>query len=433
MNKLLLKGGKLIDPLSKKKEEKDLLIEDEKIVEIGEDLQVVGAQVIDVKGKVITPGFVDIHVHLREPGFEYKETIESGSKAAAKGGFTTIVAMPNTNPVIDNPSLVSSVLTKGKEASVNVHQIGAITKGSLGKELAEIGSMKEAGIVAISDDGHSVMDSQIMKLGLEYAKNFDLPVIVHCEDKNLAGDGAVHEGYYSTVTGLTPIPSSAEDVIVARDISLAEESGAKLHIAHISTKGAVGLVRQAKKRGVDVTCEVTPHHFSLTDEAITSFDSNTKMNPPLRSAEDVEAIKEGLRDGTIDVIATDHAPHSKEEKDVEYNYAPFGITGLETALGLVITELVKEGVLSLEKAIEKLTVGPAKVLGLDKGTLEVGKDADLTIIDLDKKWTVDPQKFLSKGKNTPFSGVELQGEVVTTIVGGKVVYRAEKQGIGDKG
>ncbi len=428
MNKLLLKNGKLINLEDKVRENKDILIINNKIAQVGEDLAVDDAQIVDLAGKVIAPGLIDIHVHLREPGFEHKETIETGTKAAAKGGFTSVACMPNTKPVIDKESLVRSVLSIAKEdARVNLYPIGAITKESKGEELAEIGSMNEAGAVAISDDGHSVMNAEVMRLALEYASDFDLPVIVHCEDKNLAGQGVVHQGYYSTITGLNPIPASAEDVIVARDISLAEETGAKLHIAHISTKGSVELVRQAKKRGVNVSCEATPHHFTLTDEEITAFDTATKVNPPLRSEEDVKAIKEGLQDGTIDVIATDHAPHAVEEKDVEYNYAPFGISGIETALGLVITQLVKPGILSLEEAITKLTINPAEVLGLDKGRIEVGRVADLTVIDLEKEWKVEPKDFISKGKNTPFAGFKLTGQAVMTIVGGEIVYKSSDE------
>ncbi|OCL27905.1 dihydroorotase [Orenia metallireducens] len=426
MSKLLLKGGKIIDSVQGSKTG-DILIIDNKIAKIGKDLVAEDAKIINVKGKVISPGLIDIHVHLREPGFEHKETIETGTKSAAKGGFTSVACMPNTDPVIDNQTLVEGLLSIAKrDGVVNVYPIGAITKGSRGKELAEIANMREAGIVAISDDGHPVMNAEMMRLALDYSKDFDLTIISHCEDKNLAGDGVVNQGYYSTITGLNPISSSSESVMVGREILLAEETGAKVHIAHISTKESVELVRQAKKRGVKVTCEVTPHHFTLTDEVITSFDTNTKMNPPLRSVEDVEAIKEGLKDGTIDVIATDHAPHAEEEKDVEYNYAPFGIVGLETALGLVITELVEPGILTLEDAIAKLTINPAKVIGVDKGKLEVGKDADITIIDIDNEWEVKTEELVSKSKNTPFVGFNLKGRAVMTIVGGKIVYSSDK-------
>ena len=424
MNNLLLKNATVVSPGDNLKEELDILIKDDKIKKIAEDISDSKAEkVIDLTGKIITPGFIDLHVHLREPGFTHKEDIITGTKAAARGGFTTVVAMPNTNPIIDKAPLVNSILTKAEQKGVvNVEQIGAITQNSQGQKLAEIGLMKEAGIVAISDDGRSVMDSEVMRLGLKYAKNFDLPVIVHCEDENLAADGVVHEGYYSTITGLGAIPATAENVIVARDIYLAEETGAKLHIAHISTKGAVDLVRQAKARGVDVTCEVTPHHFCLTAEAITDYDTATKVNPPLRSEADVAAIKAGLKDGTIDAIATDHAPHAREEKEQEYDLAPFGISGLETAFALVNQELIQTGILSLEEAIAKLTIEPAKILGKKEQKLEPGSKADLTVADLEQEWRVKPEEFYSKGKNTPFKEEKLTGDIEMTIVAGEIVY-----------
>ena len=424
MKKLLIKGGKVVSPADDLNEELDLLVVDGKVTEVAEEIDASEAEVIDATGKIVTPGLIDMHVHLREPGFEHKEDIKSGTESAAAGGFTSVACMPNTEPVVDNATVVNYINDKAKiNAKVNVFPIGSITKGLEGKELAEIGFMKEAGIVAISDDGETVMNSELMKLALEYVKAFDLPVISHCEDKTLTENGVVHEGYYSTVTGLDAIPAAAEDIIVARDIRLAEMTGTPLHIAHVSTKRAVELVRDAKARGVQVTAEVTPHHFTLTDEAITTFDTNTKVNPPLRSSEDVTAIKEGLADGTIDVIATDHAPHAWEEKDVEYDYAPFGIAGLETALPLVITELVKPEVLSLEEAIEKLTVNPAQILSLNKGSLTVGEDADITVIDLDQEYEVDANKFYSKGKNSPFIGEVLGGRAVATIVNGKLVMK----------
>lgn len=424
MKKLLIKGGKVVSPADDLNEELDLLVVDGKVTEVAEEIDAPEAEVIDATGKIVTPGLIDMHVHLREPGFEHKEDIKSGTESAAAGGFTSVACMPNTEPVVDNATVVNYINDKAKiNAKVNVFPIGSITKGLEGKELAEIGFMKEAGIVAISDDGETVMNSELMKLALEYVKAFDLPVISHCEDKTLTENGVVHEGYYSTVTGLDAIPAAAEDIIVARDIRLAEMTGTPLHIAHVSTKRAVELVRDAKARGVQVTAEVTPHHFTLTDEAITTFDTNTKVNPPLRSSEDVTAIKEGLADGTIDVIATDHAPHAWEEKDVEYDYAPFGIAGLETALPLVITELVKPEVLSLEEAIEKLTINPAQILSLNKGRLTVGEDADITVIDLDQEYEVDANKFYSKGKNSPFIGEVLGGRAVATIVNGKLVMK----------
>jgi len=425
MSKLLLSGARVVDPEQEAIIEQDVLIVGNKIEKIADNISRDGVKKIDLSDKLILPGLIDLHVHLREPGFKHKETIATGTEAAAKGGFTSVVCMPNTNPVLDSEPLIESVVKRSKEQGVvNVFPVGAITKGSQGEELAEIGSMNEAGIVAISDDGNPVMNSEMMRLALQYASDFDLPVISHCEDENLAGTGVVHEGYYSTITGLDPIPASAEETMVARDICLAQETDSHVHIAHISTKGAVQLVREAKAKGVPVTCEVTPHHFSLTDRAITSFNTATKVNPPLRSKEDVAAIKEGLKDGTIDVIATDHAPHAGSEKDVEYDYAPFGISGLETALGLVITELINPGILSWTDAVSKLTSNPGDLLGLERGRLEEGALADLIVIDPEQSWEVVPEEFASKGKNTPFAGVELTGQNLLTIVDGEIVYNA---------
>ncbi|SKA02455.1 dihydroorotase [Selenihalanaerobacter shriftii] len=424
MKRLLIKGGRVISPADGLNDKLDILIVDGKIAEISEEIEDAQAEMINALDKIVTPGLIDMHVHLREPGFEHKETIESGTKSAAAGGFTSVACMPNTNPVVDNATVVDSIMDRTKaNAKVNVFPIGSITKELAGEELAEIGFMAEAGIVAVSDDGKTVKDSSLMRLALEYVKAFDLPVITHCEDETLVKEGVVNEGYYSTITGLPGIPTAAEEIMVARDIRLAEMTNTPLHIAHVSTKGAVEIIRAAKQRGVEVTAEVTPHHFTLTDEEITTFDTNIKVNPPLRSAEDVEAIKEGLVDGTIDVIATDHAPHAWEEKDVEFNYAPFGISGLETALSLVITELVKPGILTIEEAIEKLTINPAQVLNIDKGRLEVEKEADLTVIDLDEKYRVDIDKFYSKGKNTPFANQKLYGKPMLTIVNGKQVMK----------
>ena len=423
MSKLLLTGAKVVDPTANEMKQQDVLLADDKIIEIAADIEAQDAEVIDVSDKLIVPGLVDMHVHLREPGYEHKETIATGTQAAAKGGFTSLACMPNTNPVLDKETLIEGLNKKiAADGVVKVHPIGAITKASQGQELAEIGSMQEAGIVAISDDGNPVMNSEIMRLALRYAGDFDLPVISHCEDENLSGDGVVNEGYYSTVTGLDPIPASSEEVMVARDICLARETNSPVHIAHISTKGAVQLVRDAKKQGVPVTCEATPHHFSLTDEAITSFSTATKVHPPLRSKADVQAIKEGLQDGTIDVIATDHAPHAEEEKDVEYDYAPFGISGLETAVGLINTELIEPGVLSWQEAVAKLTTNPAAILGLDSGKLEEGARADLSVIDPSYRWEVKPEEFVSKGKNTPFAEQELKGQNIMTIVDGEIVF-----------
>lgn len=424
MKRLLIKNGKVVSPADGLNEELDILVVDGQIEKIASELEENEAEVIDAAGWVVTPGLIDMHVHLREPGFEHKETIKTGTEAAAAGGFTSIACMPNTNPVIDNASIVNSVINKANfEGKVNLFHIGSITKGLEGEELAEIGYMKEAGIVGISDDGETVMNSELMRLALDYVTAFDIPVITHAEDQVLSGDGVVNEGYYSTVTGLDPIPAAAEDIIVARDIRLAELTNAPLHIAHVSTKRAVEMVRAAKERGLQVTAEATPHHFTLTDESIVTFDTNTKVNPPLRSEEDVAAIKEGLADGTIDVIATDHAPHAFEEKNVEYNHAPFGISGLETALSLVITELVKPGIISLEEAIEKLTINPAQILNLDGGRLKEGSRADITVLDLDEEHEVNVEKFYSKGKNSPFDGFKLSGGAKVTIVNGEIVMK----------
>ncbi|HCJ66150.1 MAG TPA: dihydroorotase [Elusimicrobia bacterium] len=423
--KLLVKSGRVIDPASKTNRITDILVEDSKIVSIGKpsaiSQQPSAIKVIDAKGKIVIPGLIDMHTHLREPGHEEEETIATGTRAAAKGGITTVCCMPNTHPVIDDQTTVEFILLKAKnEGVVNVLPIGAITKGSLGEELSEIGELKKAGIVAISDDGETVMNSLIMRRALEYAKMFDLPVISHCEDKNLSKDGAMNEGYYSTILGLHGIPKEAEEAMVARDIILAELTSGHLHIAHISTAGSVELIRQAKKRGIRVTCETAPQYFTLTEEKVSQFDTNTKVNPPLRTKEDVEAIKKGLTDGTIDCIATDHAPHTEEEKNKEYDLAPFGIIGLETLLSLVVTELVNKKIISLMEAIAKVTINPAQVLKLNSGQLKPGSPADITIVDLNKKWKVE--NFVSKSKNSPFLGWQVTGKVVNTIVNGKIVY-----------
>ncbi len=422
--KRLIKGGRLIDPAGGIDEISDLLIEGGKVTAVGRKISPQGAEVIEAQGKVVVPGLVDMHVHLREPGREDEETIHTGTRAAARGGFTSVACMPNTSPVIDNQGTVKFIYSQaGKTGIVSVFPIGSITKGRKGKELAEIGELKESGVVAISDDGSPVENPELMRRALEYAKMFDLPVISHCEDRNLSGEGVMHEGYFSTLLGLTGIPAAAEEVMVARDLELAELSGGFLHLAHVSTARAVEMVRQAKLRGIKVTCETAPHYFSLTAEAVKDFDTNTKMNPPLRTEEDVAAIKEGLKDGTIDVIATDHAPHTIVEKEVEYNLAPFGIIGLETALPLVLTRLVEEKVLTLSQAITRMSLNPAQVLRLDKGTLSVGAAADITIIDLDKKLTVKADELESRSKNSPFLGWKLRGAAIMTIVGGEIVMR----------
>jgi dihydroorotase len=420
----VIQGGHILDP-GRFNAAGDLLIDQGKIVAIGRQVNVpAGATVVSAKGRLVVPGFVDLHVHFREPGFEYKETIQSGAASAVAGGFTTVCCMPNTNPVNDNQAITEFMLERARAAGLaNVLPIGAITKGSDGKELAEIGDLRRAGCVAISDDGKPVMNSLVMRRAMEYALAFDIPVVDHCEDLHLAEGGCMNEGLISTELGLPGIPAAAEDVMVARNVSLAELTGARLHLAHISTVGSVRMVREAKARGIKVTAEACPHHFTLTEEVVRGFNTLAKMNPPLRTWQDVQAIKEGLRDGTIDVIATDHAPHATQEKQQGFTEAPFGIVGLETALALTLA-LVEEGILSLESAIEKLSAAPARAFGLSKGTLAVGADADIAIIDPQAQWEVDPAKFRSKSRNTPFAGWKVKGLVTTTVVGGRVVFEA---------
>lgn len=422
--KLVIRGGWIIDPAQQINKKADILLAEGKIAAIGEGLSAADAQVIDATGKYVVPGLIDMHVHLRDPGLEAKEDIYTGTRSAAMGGFTSVACMPNTRPVIDNISGIGYVQNRAQSAgAVNVYPIGAITKGSEGKELAEIGDMVQAGAVAVSDDGKPVSNAQVMRLAFEYAKMFDIPVIAHSEDLYLAEGGQMHEGYVSTVLGLKGIPAAAEEVMIARDCLLAEYTGGRLHVAHVSTAGAVEIIRRAKARGVKVTAEVTPHHLTLTDEAVRGFDTNTKVNPPLRGTADIAALIAGLKDGTIDSIATDHAPHAFEEKDVEYRYAPFGISGLETAVPLVLQALVHSGEMKLEEVVAAMTLQPARILGLDKGTLETGKDADVTILDPAFEHTLDPQRFVSKGKNSPYGGRQVKGRVVATIVAGEVVMQ----------
>ena len=422
-------GGHVIDP-GRFNGMADVLIDEGRIVAVGPHLKPSpGATKIDARGRLVLPGFVDLHVHFREPGFEYKESIQSGAAAAVAGGFTSVCCMPNTNPVNDNQAITEFMLDRARAAGLaNVFPIGAITKGSEGKELAEIGDLRRAGCVAISDDGKPVMNSLVMRRAMEYALAFDVPVVDHCEDLHLAEGGCMNEGAISTELGLPGMPAAAEDVMVARNVALAELTGARLHLAHISTEGSVRMVREAKSRGLKVTAEACPHHFTITEETVRGYNTYAKMNPPLRTWKDVQAIKDGLRDGTIDVIATDHAPHASQEKQLGFTEAPFGIVGLETALSLTFA-LIDEGVLSLESAVDKLSTAPAKVFGLAKGTLAVGADADVAIVDQQEQWEVDPAKFRSKSRNTPFAGWKVKGRVTTTIVGGRVVFeagRAEK-------
>ncbi|MDR3561065.1 MAG: dihydroorotase [Negativicutes bacterium] len=422
--KLLLKGGRIIDPSQKIDKIADLLIDGSRIAGVGEGLTDSDAQVLDATGMVVAPGLVDMHVHLREPGHEAKEDFASGTRAAAAGGFTTVACMPNTRPVVDNSVLVNGLIRRAElEGLVNVKVIGALTKGQEGKELAEIGDMLQAGAVAISDDGHYVDSARLLRTGLEYAGMFGGVIISHAEDETLAGDGFMHEGAVSAMLGLRGRPTVSEDIAVARDLMLAEYTDCRIHIAHVSTKGAVELIRQAKARGVKVTAEATPHHLTLTDEAVVDFDPATKVNPPLRSADHVAAVVDGLKDGTLDILVTDHAPHAFEEKDVEFRYAPSGFAGLETSLGVVLTALYHSGAFSLSEIIERMAVAPARIFALEAGSLKIGSPADIVIFDPDAEWTVDSSKFYTRGKCTPFEGKTLKGRAVATIAGGRLVMR----------
>lgn len=421
---LAIAGGRVIDPESKTDRIADIFIRDGMIKRIERPKGRVQAKdVIDARGKMVVPGLIDMHAHLREPGREDEETIYSGSCAAVAGGYTSICCMPNTHPPIDNQETVKFVYQKAKDAKCKIYCTGCISKDRKGEELTEIYDLVQAGVVAISDDGRPVENSQVFRNALEYSRMFGLPVISHCEDLSLSSNGVMHEGFVSTSLGMCGIPSIAEEIAVARDLKLAEFTNSRIHIAHVSTEGSVDLIRQAKKKGVKVTCEATPHHFTLTHETIRTFDTNAKVNPPLRTKRDTEAIKRGLKDGTIDCIATDHAPHSIEEKEVEFDFAPPGLVGLETALGLVITELIDKGILSWTQAIARLTVNPARILNLREGRIKVGLKADITVIDPKASWVVKPAKFQSKSKNSPFGGRKLKGKVLYTIVEGKVTYR----------
>jgi len=435
--KILIKGGKIIDPTNLLDcEVLDLLIVDDKIACIRKSISVESVEVIDAKGLVVTPGLIDMHVHLREPGQEYKETIQTGTRSAAKGGFTSILAMANTNPVPDSSLVIKDILSCIKDqAVINVFLAGSVTMGLRGDNLVNITELVEAGAIALSDDGKPVMNSQIMRDALLGCKNYthhpssliphplhNIPIISHCEWIDDKYEGWVmNKGAVSERLGVIGIPNSAEYRMVARDVKLAEDTGGHIHIAHVSTAESVELIREAKKKGVNVTAEATPHHFTLTDEAVEIYSANAKMNPPLRSREDVEAVIEGLKDGTIDIIATDHAPHAENEKAKGLKEAPFGIVGLETCLSLVITRLVNEKHLTLFEAIKKLTVNPAKILNLNKGTLSEGADADITIIDINKEFIVDPTRFESKGRNTPFAGWKLKGLPMMTMKMGEIL------------
>lgn len=421
MAHLLLKNGRLIDPAKGRDETVDLQVVDGHIERLGSNLSASGAQVIDLKGKIIAPGFIDMHVHFREPGFEYKETVATGCAAAAAGGFTAVCCMPNTNPPIDDEAVVRFVRDRGRMALggvVDVHPIGAVTAGRKGEHLAPLAELSEAGVVGFSDDGDPVHDAEIMRRALEYSAMFDRPIIQHAQDLPLTRGGVMHEGAVSTALGLPGMPGIAEDLMVARDLQLVEYTGGRYHVAHVSTAATVQLVREARVRNLPVSCEVTPHHFTLIDEAVRGYDSNTKMNPPLRPRSDLEGVLEGLRDGTIEVIATDHAPHSFDEKQVEFPAAPFGIVGLETALGLVLTELFYKHVLSLQQIIEKLSLHPRRILGLPPVAIEEGAAANLTIFDPAVEWVVSPELFRSRSRNTPFGGMRLKGRPVGIINNG---------------
>ena len=401
----------------------DIRIESGRIAELGAGLKGDG---VDCAGLTVFPGLIDMHVHLREPGFEKKEDIASGSAAAVKGGFTQICCMPNTKPVTDNKVVVSYIKNRAKEVGLcKVHPIGAITEGQKGETLAAIGAMKAAGAVAISEDGKSVPSTKIMANAMLYAADFGLKCLCHCEDASLVDGGVVHEGYYSTLTGLKGSIRAAEDIVIAREICLAESLALPVHICHVSTYSGVQLIREAKARGVQVTAETCPHYFTLTDEVIASFDTNTKVNPPIREEKDRLAIVEGLKDGTLDCIVTDHAPHHFDDKNVEYALAAFGISGLETSFALSYTQLVRSGALTLPELAEKMSAAPARILGLEGGAIEEGAPADLTIADLGEKWTVDPAQFVSKGKNTPFADREVYGKVKYTLVDGEIRYREQ--------
>ena len=421
--KELIKGGEVV--FADGTEVCDILVDGSKIEKIGKNLDGKGCEVIDASGKTVFPGIIDMHVHLREPGFEGKEDIESGSRAAVAGGVTQVCCMPNTNPVCDNAVVVRYILSRAKEVGLcKVRPIGAITKGEQGETLSDIGKMAKEGAVALSDDGRSVMNSLIMRRGMEYASGFNLKCLCHCEDASLVDGGVVNEGKNSTLTGLKGSPRAAEDIMIARDISLAESLDVPVHICHVSTYSGVDIIRSAKKRGVKVTAETCPHYFILTDDVIDDFDTFTKVNPPLREEKDRKAIIEGLRDGTLDCIVTDHAPHGRKDKEVEYNLAVFGISGIETSFALSYTYLVKSGILSLSQLSVLMAKHPAEILNLEGGEIREGGVADLSVIDLNAKYVIDGQKFLSKGKNTPFNGFEVYGKVLLTLVDGDVKYRA---------
>lgn len=426
MERLIIKGGHVIDPASGLDGLYNIYIMSGRIASVkpaqADTTEAVpGVEVLDCSGKIIVPGFIDVHAHLREPGYEYKETLQTGAEAAAAGGYTTVFCMANTMPVNDTASVTRYILDRAKGAPVNILPVGAVSMGQKGERLAEMWELKNAGCVAVSDDGRPVEDISLMRKALEYSKTIGIPVISHAEDLTLAREGVMNEGFVSTRMGLKGIPNAAEDVMVARDIMLAGLTGGRLHIAHVSTKGAVGLIREAKKKGLNISAEATPHHLTLTDEAVEGYNTNVKMNPPLRDLSDVEALIAGLKDSTIDMIATDHAPQSVIEKDVEFDKAANGVVGLETAFSACHT-LVEKGFMTLNELIARMTSGPAKAFGIDTGSLKVGSAADITVIDLNKQWTVDAARLKSKSKNTAFAGVTFKAKVVKTIREGRVVF-----------
>ncbi len=425
MGAILIRGGRVIDPANGVDGIMDVLIEDGHISRVGEALKLPkGGELVEAEGRLVVPGLIDMHVHLREPGSEQEETILSGSRAAVAGGFTTICAMPNTDPCTDNEGAVAFIVNQGKAAGqANVLPVGSITVGRKGEQMAEFGQMIRAGAVAFSDDGDTVRNSGVMRLCMSYGLMFDKPFISHADDKDLSGAGVMHAGSVSARLGLAGIPSTAEEIIVSRDIMLARMTGSKIHIAHTSTAGAVELIRQGKRNGVRVSAEVTPHHLALTDEAVATFDPSFKMAPPLRTADDVAALKEGLRDGSIDCIASDHAPHEQEEKELEFALAPFGVIGLESTLPIVIRELILADVLSWPELVAKMTINPARILDIDRGTLSTGAIGDVTVIDPELSWTIDASEFASKSRNCPFNGQTVRGRAVMTMVGGDIKYR----------